>query len=628
MDKLIKIIIILSVVAFATTEGRPLDIDPVLKIDVIKGEGNYVWGEGYGDTQAEANQNALQQLLASIGLTVNSMFTQEDVENSVNGVIEAKSNVSSIVNSYSHATVNNCKRIEIKDKKGGYYHFIYMSRSELDKMFGQRMDRIENYVREALRYEEGGKIGDAIRNLNWAYVLMQSLQYPGQAKMTAGGEELLLVNWIPSKIREILDDISVEIAGYDADENFLDVLVSYKGKNVVNADFTYWTGSKNQLDGVKDGIARLDFDPGLMVDNPMLVIETSYAEASACDRELETLIKTIQPLKFSSAKKQLGVEGRKIKATKSATANFQAQVSAGKNEGVQPVDKKTAKEYDRIISEVLKSVSDKSYKPREEYFTEDGLDMFKRLLTYGNATILGTPELGYYPFGNRIVARSVPMKFSFKNNRKSFVEDVTFTFSPEKKIESVAFGLGSSAREDIFNQGVGVWSDSVKMVIVTFLENYKTAFALKRFDYINSIFDENAYIIVGHKLEPARKVNGDISGLSFMPQYEYALKSKHDYMSQLKKCFASNEFVNINFSDNDVQKSFHGGDTFGIQIKQDYHSEHYGDQGYLFLFVDLNDADHPIIKIRTWQPERNPDLTPLMNKNSRDYGIYGNHLLK
>ena len=41
------------------------------------------------------------------------------------------------------------------------------------------------------------------------------------------------------------------------------------------------------------------------------------------------------------------------------------------------------------------------------------------------------------------------------------------------------------------------------------------------------------------------------------------------------------------------------------------------------MFVDLNEADKPIIKIRTWQPERNGDITPMIPKSSRDYGIYG-----
>ncbi len=61
---------------------------------------------------------------------------------------------------------------------------------------------------------------------------------------------------------------------------------------------------------------------------------------------------------------------------------------------------------------------------------------------------------------------------------------------------------------------------------------------------------------------------------------------------------------------------------FGIQIKQEYSSSNYGDMGYLFLLVDLNEPDRPVIQVRTWQPDRNPDLTPNLPKSSRDYGIF------
>ena len=48
-----------------------------------------------------------------------------------------------------------------------------------------------------------------------------------------------------------------------------------------------------------------------------------------------------------------------------------------------------------------------------------------------------------------------------------------------------------------------------------------------------------------------------------------------------------------------------------MQITQDYYSTHYGDHGYLYLMIDMNDADNPLIKVRTWQATKdynNDDL--------------------
>lgn len=598
-----------------------------LDVEMIKNNDKYIYGEGVGDTPADADREALQNLLSKIGTTVQSSFSMTEEENSTDGKIDAQSSMKTMLNSYSQATVNNTETISFRSKDGKYCQLRYMLRAELDKMFERRKDRVEDYVRTAVRSEEKGRVDDALRFLNWAYVLLHSLQYPSEVKMKIEGEEQLLVNWIPNRMREILDGVSVAVAQKNED-NTVDVIFNYKGVPATGVDFTYWNGKINSpVNSAKDGMGQLAFPPDYPVQDVMLVIETSYADASQSDKELEMMIENFKPLNFPSARKTIGVQGKELKADKIAKKEFQSLTTAGKEEGVATVEKAT-KEYQKIIDDVLKSVRTKTYKPDESNFTPEGLEMFNKLLHYGKATILGNPEVGFYPFGQRVVARSVPMKFSFNNNRREFIEDVTFTFSPEKKIESVAFGLGATARKDIFEQGIGAWSDSVKMVIVTFLENYKTAFALKRLDYINSIFDENAYIIVGHQLKQLQRNEGDGVGISMVPKYEYVRKSKQEYMDQLKKCFASNEFININFSDNDVQKAAYGGDTFGIQIKQDYYSEHYGDQGYLFLFVDLNEADKPVIKIRTWQPERNADLTPMLPKNNRDYGIYSNSMFQ
>ena len=64
----------------------------------------------------------------------------------------------------------------------------------------------------------------------------------------------------------------------------------------------------------------------------------------------------------------------------------------------------------------------------------------------------------------------------------------------------------------------------------------------------------------------------------------------------------------MRFADNDVRKLGKGGEMYAIQISQEYYSSNYGDKGYLFLMVDINDPNNPIIKVRTWQPEKDPDF--------------------
>lgn len=89
---------------------------------------------------------------------------------------------------------------------------------------------------------------------------------------------------------------------------------------------------------------------------------------------------------------------------------------------------------------------------------------------------------------------------------------------------------------------------------------------------------------------------------------KYTRQTKSEYMKKLQHIFRSSEFINLRFADNQVRKSGVGGEIYGIQIKQDYFSSSYGDTGYLFLMVDLNNPKEPVIHVRTWQPEKDPNF--------------------
>jgi hypothetical protein len=272
-----------------------------------------------------------------------------------------------------------------------------------------------------------------------------------------------------------------------------------------------------------------------------------------------------------------------------------------------------AKDYDRAVNSALNAIRNKSITGVEQYFTGEGLDIFQRLVfQYGTARIIGSPQITFYSNdGGEVTARGAKVAFSFKSGiRKSFVEDLVFTFNATGKIDNVAFGLGKTAEDDILNKGV--WSESARKVLMAFLENYKTAYALKRLDYINTIFDDDAVIIVANVAKRAQSSLTDGQRYQDNKIIKYNRYSKDQYLKNLSRCFSANEFINIRFANNDVVKLGKGGETYGIQISQDYYSSSYGDKGYLFLEVDVNDPKQPVIKVRTWQPEKDPN-----------FGLYG-----
>ena len=224
------------------------------------------------------------------------------------------------------------------------------------------------------------------------------------------------------------------------------------------------------------------------------------------------------------------------------------------------------------------------------------------MLGYGQAKPLTTEGFKTIRFGETVICRGPKMSFSFNNNTRKFVEDVVFHFDNKGTISSIAFGLGDDALNSIVSKTI--WSETQRLTIVDFLENYKTAYALKRLDYIKSIFADDALIIVGNSVKVKPNPENPFLNNSIIKYNRY---SKQQYIKNLEHCFASNEYINLAFDESDIRKAGQDGGRYGIQIKQNYYSTNYGDQGYLFLLVDLTNPNEPLIHVRTWQPEKNPD---------------------
>lgn len=594
------------------------------RAEQMKANAEYICGEGWGDTYNSADQAALADLISKISLNISNSFEIKEEEFNTNSSFDSKTAIISVMNSYAQATLTNTFNLVISNTPQTHV-LRYIRKSEVNKIFDERKEKVFDYVRSAMRAEEKAKIDDALRNYYWAFAMVRSLQYPNSVKMTIDGVQRLLVTWIPQQIEEIMSNLSTKIASKDGNE--INLFIKYKGEPVTSLDYTYFDGQTwSNLYSAKDGMGIVELRPGVEINSLQLKYEYEYADQCQIDKELESVMQLFKGTSFKNASVYINNLDKKSAVSSEAKKEFEKSVKTESAANLETLSKvENEKELAGIMTKVINAIKAKDYDSVSDCFSEDGLEMYKKLLNYGQARLLGDPQFSFYTMVKRVVCRSIPMAFSFKNNRRKFVEDVTFTFDENKKIECVAFGLGSQAKTDIFNKGVGAWSDYAKMVIATFLENYKTAFALKRLDYLESVFDDNATIITGHIIKKAPKVA--MEGESFINSnnklIKYTRQTKSEYMRKLKMCFQSNQFINIRFADNDVVKMGAGGETYGIQIKQDYYSTNYGDHGYLFLMVDFNDPDNPSIKVRTWQPDRNPNINSNLPRSNRDWGIIG-----
>jgi hypothetical protein len=261
-------------------------------------------------------------------------------------------------------------------------------------------------------------------------------------------------------------------------------------------------------------------------------------------------------------------------------------------------------DYHKIMTEVLQAIGSRQYEKVKKHFTTEGYDVFTRLINYGQARVLSDDTLRAYRLNNTTICRGNRMSFSFINNTRKFVEEVVFHFNPDLKIETLSFGLNEQALTSILSHNN--WSETERITLVNFLEHYKTAYALKRLDYIQSIFADDALIITGSVVKVKPGVENPFRD---NPIVKYNRYNKEQYLRALEHTFAGNEFINIGFEESAVRKGGVTGDLYGIQIRQNYYSSNYGDQGYLFLLIDFKNPEEPLIHVRTWQPRKETDGT-------------------
>ncbi|CAG9900887.1 hypothetical protein BOVA604_4270 [Bacteroides ovatus] len=571
-------------------------------VEEIQQSDEYLWGTGNALTLKQADNDALVSLVSQISTSVSSRFEQL-TESCANGdKIIANDKVKSIIQTYSRATLNNTLRIVIKNEPDAAV-MRYIKKSEIERIFEGRRNKLLDFTSEAERLEKKMQVADALRYYYWAFVLLQS--YPDGNFLTMkddSGTERLLVSWIPRQMNEIFTNITLSTEAVRQENNLkiITVKVFYKGKPACNYDYSYFDGRDwSNIYSAKDGTGIIELPVMANIDNLPVKTEYMFEGESNIDNELAEVMGSVTPIVMRNS--YLKLEGEK---TKMENEILSAAVDEEKkNSGLHYLMLQEATPYLETMRQVEAIIRNRNYSALKNLCSERGYNMFKHLIEYGNGQIIRQPDFKFLEYNGGVTCRSLVMSFSFKNNHRTFVEDVVFRLNREGKIDELSFGLNKTAVDDIMNQTA--WGDTARQVLINFLENYKTAYALKRLEYIHSIFSDDALIITGSVLKNSGYGEKQLLNKRLV---RYTRQSKEEYIKKLNHIFKSNEFVNLRFADNQVRKSGVGGEIYGIQIKQDYFSSSYGDTGYLFLMVDLNNPQEPLIHVRTWQPEKDPNF--------------------
>lgn len=565
-------------------------------VDGIKRNGSYLYGEGGGVTLQAAKEAALADLIQKISVTVHSDFTSKERELNQDGNVTSDAEYQSIIRSYSTATLTNVKTIVLKPEPDASV-FLYIAKSEIDRIFESRVAKAKEFVGNADEALKNGQIDDALRYYYWSYCLVKSLRYPNEAKIFVDGQERSLLAWLPTRIDDVMGKVKVQ--SRRTADNTYEITATYDGRPVRSMDYTYFDGVDNSpVYSILDGKGLVELRPGMAMDAVQLKLEYEFRGLSRNDSEVEAVVGAMKPAVYRRAYHRVALDGAASPAESTST-----DVNGSMQSPLALTDMGTL--GTAVMKPVMQALRSGSIEQCRQKFTAEGWEEFSKLMGYGKVTLMDDIHLDYFADGDCVVCRGLPVSCRF-NRGRVFNEKLSFYIdSNSKQITHVAMGLGREAMNDVV-LGHLDWSEKSRTRIVGFLEDYRTAYATKNLEYLDKVFDDNAVVVLGKRLQVAPQLNKE--GYMNNHRVQFTQLTKREFLRNLRRQFQSKDYINLHFSQNRIYQLQKGVERYGIEIKQDYYSSNYGDTGYLTLIFDLTNPDQPVIHVRTWQEQPDPNF--------------------
>jgi hypothetical protein len=627
-----KLILSLTLLLFAfAASAQDVKRDHATMEQVQAVSDRYLFASASAESIDKAKALAVQHLASQIMTEVKVRSNYAIGHQNENGQVDEKVLFNQVSETFTNVRLTDYQTcvVGIPDKRNkNYTVFVYIGKDKVKEIYQEIEEREKEAQREREKqlknnvnhyYNEGCKavkdvrIGDALKYWYWSYVLSIGTNI----NIEQGGKAEPASRLVETQIEKLLNAIRVTPVSFkqvpinDFQNKYqvtLNIEYVDKGvaKKVTNLDYSYNDGITSDQRGprVRDGKGILDLQYE-DIDEVDFYITYRYDE-SETPPEIYEMVKAKGSKNFVAATKRVAIPSAIREHSEEPVMESEEEAQMIDELAAQPDTEKTDtvahdhKEMLRRIEAIEAAIRTKDYASVKDYFTEEGYESFNKLVKYGKASIVGKPQYRFLDFGPITLCRSITMQFSFLNNKKSFIEDVTFRFNADNLVESLAFTLSDVAEADIL--GKGNWDRDSRLMLMTFLEDYQTAYALGRIDYLERIFSEQALIIVGNKLVQ-RKIDND--RVLITESVKYDTLSKTQYMRRLREHFGRKKYINLNFTDTDFERSSNGKNFYGIRVRQEYFSDTYGDVGYLFLLVDLR-FDEPIIHVRAWQNDKVP----------------------
>ena len=226
-------------------------------------------------------------------------------------------------------------------------------------------------------------------------------------------------------------------------------------------------------------------------------------------------------------------------------------------------------------------------------------DSYHFLCDFTHNEVLCLTDVNGYEIRN-IPVTLRPMGSGYTGEKE---KELTISLTRDGLISGVHMALSNNAFHTVVNKGVDVTDTRRRLEILNFVEAFRSYYDEKDIASLRQVYGDDALIITGRVVQ-RRTVQNDQPTLK--PEIVYNRKTKEQYLKSLQNTFSRNKFIKVSFDSIQVVRHPAKPNCYGVTLHQNWKSSTYQDDGYIFLlweFKDDND-EHPIIHVRTWQPDR------------------------
>ena len=598
MKRFLFLILALFVVISASAQMKSRELE------ALKNDTSLYYGiSRICDSPDEAAENAMAELYSNIAKNcgANAIYIPENgnADKQLETIIRTfKERIEE--KSLENAVVEN-------DDKEEYQYIKYIKRSEFRAMSNDRRDDIQRYISKGIKMEQNASLEDALKSYYWG--LMLCYAHPQGKKLLFHGETGTIdYEWLIEKIsgnNGILKSFNFIVPKENGIEDTDDGRIvklrvkTSQGEDVVSLRCECHNGRKYMPNTVRDGKLIVQLIDKNIKTFKIRVNYDFKDDAKKMNAAVSNAIELIKVPRFSNNIYTIDLE-KTLNVKKDEDVKGWNKVA--QNRAVE------SNEYLAKMTRIENALRNGNIAEARDCFSKEGYNMLDTLSNYGDMTVIGKPDYRFLKYKDEVICRSILMQFDFRNT-VGFSQEVVFRFDTiNKVVTSLAFRLSDQAERDIISKTK--WPEESRLVLVNFLEDYQTAYALKRHRYLESIYSDDALIIVGRMVKKTEIPDRMTLKLT-AEEAELKKYDKDTYMKNLAMCFGNNEYIRLRFTETEFTKANNTKDVYGVRVRQEYFSSSYGDVGYLFLLVDLRGSS-PLIHVRAWQPDK-VDLDKLMN---------------